>query len=410
MSASIDPISVLFVLSSVIILGFSASIIFRKTGFPDILMLIFLGILFGPVLHVLDEEIVKAIVAPVGALAIALILFDGGLGLNLNTLIKETPKALGAAILWFISSLVIVGVFTSLVLGLDPWLGMYLGASVGGLSAPVALGLLREVRVDDEIRARLVLESVVSDVICIVIGISLLDSILHGSMDAASIAGIILSKASTGLVIGSVLGIIWMLILIRLHKHMKQVEYEYIATIGLAILAYTIAEYSRASGGIASLSFGLTLSNRWVLQPLVDFSPYEKMFKNINRFLKRFSNEISFFMKSFFFTHFGMLFVFTDIYLMLYSTIIVILLMISRFIVVYPLTRDKPKYYPLVSSMVGKGLAAAVLIQLPYTMGVPGGELVFDLGVNIVFISLVATVVAAFIYQKMERHRVHKKR
>ncbi len=405
MASSIDPISILFLISSVILLGFTASIVFRKTGFPDILMLILLGILFGPVLRILDESIVRAIVAPVGALAITLILFDGGLGLNLNTLIKETPKALTAAILWFIASVVIVGAFTTYMLHMNLWLGMYLGASVGGLSAPVALGLLRGTRVDEEVEARLVLESVVSDVLCIVIGISILDSITYGAMNTGEIAGLILSKLSTGLVIGGLIGIAWLLILIRLHHYLKVVENEYIATIGLALLSYTIAEYSHASGAIAALTFGLILSNRWVLQPLIDFSPYEKMFKKINRFLKQFSDEISFFMKSFFFTHFGMLFVFTETQIMMYALAVVLLLTAARFIVVYPLTRDKPRYYPLVASMVGKGLAAAVLIQLPMTRGVPGGEEVFNLGVNIVFISLIVTVIASFIYQYAGRSR-----
>ncbi len=395
-----DPIPILFLVSSIILLGFAASVLFKKTGLPDILVLIILGMIFGPGLHILHEDIVCAIIEPVGALAIAVILFDSGLRLNLKEILKESPRALATAFLWFIASVFIVGYLLHYLTNMDLGPGLYLGASIGGLSAPVALGVLRKDIVPESIRTRVVIESIVSDVICIVFAMAILDSILMGYTNPRTVSGMILAKVSTGLVIGALIGVVWLLIIIRLHRIFGEVEYEYMATIGLAILSYTIAEFSQASGGIAALAFGLTISNRWIFEPIVDFSQYEKLFERVNSFLKRFSNEVSFFMKALFFTQFGMMYMFTDWISMYLGLLLVAYLMAARYIITFFTMHDKPGYTLLVGSMVGKGLAAAVLIQLPLAMGLEWGRTVFSIGVNAILFSLIITTIAMFILQR----------
>ncbi len=397
-----EPLTIFFMISSIILLGFAASVLFRKTGMPDILFLILLGMLFGPVLHVLEENVIKALTGLVGGVAIAIILFDSGLGLNLNRVIRESPRGVAMSILWFILSMFSIGFIVNWFIGMDLMLGLYLGAALGGVSAPVVLGLLREDVIDEDIRIRALVESVLSDVLCIVVAISILDSIELGHIDPSSFANMLVNKFSTGIVLGGFTGILWLIILSRLYRILggREVAYSYIGSVGLVLLLYAVTEYIGASGGIATLSFGLALSNRWLYEPLISFGKYEMLFENMTSYLKRFTDEISFFMKSLFFAYFGMMYVFTDYMSLLVGLVIVGVIFIERYALAYILTRDKKEYIPLMGSLIGKGLAAAVLVQYPLTRNIEGSHTILSLGVNIILLSLIATTIAGFILQK----------
>ena len=69
--------------SVVIILGVLGEAFFKKTGIPDILFLMILGIIIGPVLGIIQPEAVLEIVPYFAAVALIIIMFDGGLNLSL---------------------------------------------------------------------------------------------------------------------------------------------------------------------------------------------------------------------------------------------------------------------------------------------------------------------------------------
>jgi len=77
-------LDVFFTIGAVLILGFIASLIFERTKVPDVIILIFVGMIFGPVLNIVRVEGLISVLAPyIGTLALIIILFDGGLNLNL---------------------------------------------------------------------------------------------------------------------------------------------------------------------------------------------------------------------------------------------------------------------------------------------------------------------------------------
>jgi cell volume regulation protein A len=58
----VDVVIVALTISALIVLiGFAGNIFFKKTGLPDMLVLIFLGALFGPVLGVFDSTAIRDI-------------------------------------------------------------------------------------------------------------------------------------------------------------------------------------------------------------------------------------------------------------------------------------------------------------------------------------------------------------
>ena len=111
-AALVDSVSVALIISALIILiGFLANYFFNKTGLPDMLILIFLGALFGPVLGAFDPTAVKSFAPYIAALALAYILFDGGMGLNIKRVLYNSPKAVLLAVLGFVFSVLGVGAF-----------------------------------------------------------------------------------------------------------------------------------------------------------------------------------------------------------------------------------------------------------------------------------------------------------
>ena len=77
-------VSLVFTLSGmIIILGFLANYLFRKTKIPDILILLLLGLLLGPTFHVVDPTSLISIAPLFANLALVILLFNGGLNLVL---------------------------------------------------------------------------------------------------------------------------------------------------------------------------------------------------------------------------------------------------------------------------------------------------------------------------------------
>ncbi|MEM3437980.1 MAG: cation:proton antiporter, partial [Nitrososphaerales archaeon] len=94
MYKAMDVASLFILVGIIVIIGFLGSYLFRKTGIPDILILILLGAIVGPVLNLVERSVLISVAPIFAALAIAVILFDGGLNLNLYTVLKESPRAI----------------------------------------------------------------------------------------------------------------------------------------------------------------------------------------------------------------------------------------------------------------------------------------------------------------------------
>ena len=71
-----------------IFLGVAGESFFKKTGIPDIAFLMILGVIIGPLLGIIQPEAVVEVVPYFAALALIIIMFDGGLNLDLKSMVK----------------------------------------------------------------------------------------------------------------------------------------------------------------------------------------------------------------------------------------------------------------------------------------------------------------------------------
>ena len=126
----------------VIFLGVAGEAFFKKTGIPDVAFLMVLGVIIGPVLGIIQPEAVIQVVPYFAALALIIIMFDGGLEFRYQTCCKNcTFFCVTLSILGFILSVVMITLAAHYALG---WLwleSILLGSIVGGSSSAIVFGL-----------------------------------------------------------------------------------------------------------------------------------------------------------------------------------------------------------------------------------------------------------------------------
>ena len=128
--------------SVVIILGVLGEAFFKRTGIPDILFLMVLGIIIGPILGIIQPQAVLEIVPYFAAVALIIIMFDGGLNLQIGKVLKTAHFAIILVIVGFAVSVGIVAGLAHFGLGWE-WIdSILLGTIVGGSSSIIVLGLV----------------------------------------------------------------------------------------------------------------------------------------------------------------------------------------------------------------------------------------------------------------------------
>ncbi|HZS96751.1 MAG TPA: cation:proton antiporter [Terriglobales bacterium] len=88
-------------IGGLLVLAFLANRLSRLTRIPDVLMLMALGVVIGPGLHLADPTSLTGATNLLGALAIILVLFEGGLELKLrlaSTVPDGEPVAVAAGL------------------------------------------------------------------------------------------------------------------------------------------------------------------------------------------------------------------------------------------------------------------------------------------------------------------------
>ena len=108
---------VLGLVGGLLVVAFLANRVFGLTRIPDVLVLMMLGVLLGPVLGLVQAASLAKTTNLLGTLAIILVLFEGGLELNLRDTLKHFPGSFLLATLAYIFSTALVAVIVTKALG-----------------------------------------------------------------------------------------------------------------------------------------------------------------------------------------------------------------------------------------------------------------------------------------------------
>jgi cell volume regulation protein A len=412
-----DPVTLALVLGgSIIVIGFLSNYLFERTGFPDMLIIIILGLLLGPITGLVDAGSIVSLAPYLAALTLVFILFDGGMAMNIYHVFSESPRATVLAIAGFAMSVFATTLFMSfIVIPTMPMLySVLFGTIFGGSSSVAIISLASRIKVSEKCSTILSLESAITDILCIVFSLVVIEIILKGaSVDLTAIGQSIASRFSTGVVLGVIFGIIWLSVLKRIAK----ASYAYMLTLAVVLLVYAFSEFLGGSGPLCSLLFGIMLGNEKEIYRILRMERPPDSAVDVG--LKRFESEIAFLLRTFFFVYIGLIVTFSNISVVVRGVILSLILLLVRFGAVRFATirsNELVKERPIMAVMLTRGLAAAVLATLPlqYTDVVKYPEagpiflvlspIYIDLAVIIILVTaIIATIGIPLLKRKAEK-------
>jgi len=421
----INPVSWLITIGFVLILGFIGNYIFNKTQIPSILWLLLSGLIIGYFFRLAEltansTDLLGFISGLVGAIAIIIILFDGGINTDIYQLFRGAPRGLlltfSSFFLSFFGTIIIIIILASTNLikinYYDPLtIGAMLGAIVGGTSSPIVIPLAYRLKnLQDKTKMLSSIESILTDPICIVVAFAIAFMVLElGQINLLLGIGNVVKTFSVGIVLGLVSGFIWLFIMNKVRKE----KYSYILTLAITFIVYAATVYlvgqsegGEGAGAIACIIFGLVLGNGKKILKMVN---YQGKGFEMDENTKQFHGLISFVIRTFFFVYLGLLVstLVIEAEFILIGIIVIIILILLRYIAVeistYKGNFEKDDKQTMIF-MMPRGLAAAIL-------AVTFGErfLNEDLFVGIAFVVILGTAIITTIGVSYISHCENKK-
>ncbi len=369
----------------VIFLGVTGEAFFKRTGIPDVAFLMILGVVLGPVLGIVQPEAVAQIVPYFAAVALIIIMFDGGLNLDLKSIARTAHFSIFLAVLGFVVSVAIVAALAYYWAGW--WLmdSILLGTIVGGSSSVIVFGLVRNVRVSEGARSMMSFESAITDILATIIAFIMFEAILTGEFSLAVLSETIGTAMMVGLVLGLGVGIPWMYVTTKF----ANAQHGYMLTLGILFVLFFMANMFGESGALTALVFGLMLGNKDRLSKVFRFKMRRIEASDPTH------NQLTFLVRSFFFVFVGLLASFGQVEYILLGVVSTVLIYVARVGMVRAvLTKRFSRLDKKVTQvMMPRGLAAAVLATLPLTMGLPNAEAYPQIVFFIILTSVIITTI-----------------
>jgi NhaP-type Na+/H+ or K+/H+ antiporter len=380
--------TVMFIGLTVFLAHFLA-LMFRRTNVPDVLVLVLVGIVLGPLTGFVSPADFGKIGPVVATIALVVILFESGTALDFETLQRSMGTTGALTVGSFVLTALIVSATGMAAFGLEPLPALMLGVTLGGTASAVVIPMVSTLRLSVKPATVLVLESALTDVLCIVGVFALLQWAAEGQLDAGRLAGSVLAALVFAVVIGFVGGIGWLFVLGRVRGFPNTIS----STLAYVFIVYGLTEYIGFSGAIAALSLGVTLGNVHRLG-LERIAGRGTRIEALSAEDLNFFREAVFLLKTYFFVYLGISIHLGALDVALVAGAMVAAVFAARTLLVRQVFRA-PEFglrdAAVASMMAPKGLAAAVLATLPLEQGVAGGETIRDVAYMVVLVSIALT-------------------
>jgi cell volume regulation protein A len=388
------------VVAGTVIIGFLANVLFRRTGWPEILFLIFTGILLGPILNVLSKDDLLPVLPLISTFTLLMVLLRGGMELEIFEIVAGSLRAFFQTIGYFIIGMILVALFTYFILGWQLIDGFVLGSMVSQTGEVVIIPMVKRLGITAQSGTLLSIESVMSSILSIVFFFAFLTTKTGGIFDPANVLTSIVTKFSVGIVIGTIMGILWLRVLFILQKN----ELAYIATLGYVLLGYVVSETFLGNGALTVLAFSIVVGNdKEILRMLKMNQPSSSLFE-MKAYLMRFQTEISFILRAFFFVLLGIMFdtslsgILTGLSI---GIPIVVILLVARYMAVSASTwrSSMVPERKIMTGMCALGLTPALLSFMVLQYDLPNAYFFPLIATSTIVITNIITSVSSFVHR-----------
>lgn len=374
-------------------LGHALRWFFTKTKIPDLLILTAIGYAAGPLFGFVSANDLGQVGTVLSTVALVVILYEGGLEIHAKDLLHSSLPAMALALVSFFLT-VAVSTGAAILFAIQDWeTGLLFGLAMGCVSAAVVMPMVRSLAISEKLKTVLSLEAAFTDVMTIIVFLVILDSFKTGHFDLSTLLFGIGPKTLTSIGYGVISGVLWA----WLKRSFPQLVSMAFAGEAWALLTYGLIELPHYNGVIGVFALGLTLAN---LDLLPEWTKKVVSLKPVSRHELKLLSELTLLLRNFFFIYLGILANFGNWKTVLFATVVVLLIPVTRYFMARLIL--KPKHFNkkdgLITVAMGpRGLATAVLATLPLQAGIAGGEWIQEALFAVIPISIVATAVGVFL-------------
>lgn len=365
-----DPtLQFVLTVAGLMLLGVVSEFILSKTGIPDGVFMVLVGVVVGPVLGLVKPAFLEPAVPFFGAIALVVLLTSGGLNLNIEDVARNAPRGILLGLLSFFFSIAAVCLYcyfayrAGVIRASNPMVWIMSGAIVGGTSSLVIFPTLARIKnVDPQVTRLLEIESSATDALCIVVVLVLIDAVTSPSPDVLSGFVALGKQLGFGALAGTLLG----MALVPLMPIMLFKRHTYTFILSLGLLLYVVTSHSGGNGPLAVLVYAILIGNTSIIMKRLAPSAVEyRVLKDETTLAVQ--EQISFFIKAFFFTVIGLMFP-LDLRVILTAATVVLLMLLFRVLAVGLASlgsKIKAEQRALLIFGMPRGIAAGVLASLP---------------------------------------------
>ena len=372
---SFEPILIAAVL---LLLGVLAGKLSGRFGVPALLLFLVIGMLAGSDGPGGIEFTNAPLTAAAGSIALALILFSGGLDTRWRAVRPVLWPGILLATVGALLTALVAGGAVILIFDFPPIVGLLTGAIVSSTDAAAVFSVLRSrgISLRSGVRPLLELESGTNDPMAVFLTIGLSELIVNAEADGFDLVVLFVRQMALGAVIGIALaqGAVWLLNKIKL-------EYEGlypVLTLAIVLLIFSATSAVDGSGFLAVYLAGLTMARHRLIH---------------KRSLTRFHDGVGWLMQIAMFLVLGLLVFPSQLPGVALPSVglAVVLMFVARPVAVWitlAFTSFSWRDKALISWIGLRGALPIVLATFPLAAGVPLSPEIFNIVFFVVFLSV----------------------
>ncbi|MBV9004721.1 MAG: potassium/proton antiporter [Solirubrobacterales bacterium] len=251
--------------------GLLASLLAVRLRVPSLLLFLAVGMLVGSDVLGWIQFNDYRLARTIGVIALALILFEGGLT---GGLLHLRPVLGAATSLAFVGTLItaaITGVAAGALFGFSAKQGLLLGAILSSTDGAAIFALLRGSTLSRKLARTLEGETGLNDPVAVLLVVGFIDLLTHPGYDAANLVWLFARELGIGLIVGVAIG--WLGVFALRRARLATAGLYPVASLALAALAYGGADVLHGSGFLAVYLAGVMVGSATVPaeQTIVNF-------------------------------------------------------------------------------------------------------------------------------------------
>lgn len=383
------------ILGVVVLISVIGNRLYEKTGVPESLFMIILGMVAGPLTMLVPPSSLSGIVNYIFTLSLIVIVLESGISTEISEALDSMKHASLFTFIILLTSISICSTILYFVFNWNLISSMVMGIICSGTSTLPVVYMTQRLELVDKVENLLVFESIFND-------ITLLTS-LTLAMKAFSMNNYILDTivslvkhVTEPIIYGSFSAILWIFLLLG---YLKRTHVKYISTLAVVSILYAVTEVEKGSGILAILVFSILLGNLPQIANATEIFS-QKIMTHLNQLevelekIRGIQTEMSFLAKNIFFFIMGILFDIrkVDANLLKITATLIVIIFISRYLTARFLSRFESSYMKnilVIALMLPRGLTASIASYLP-----TGSQIVFPQVVEITLLMVIITNIA----------------